>query len=1025
MNIIAFVLSLFSALISFLQGGCGTVISGMGGSLSEHLGDYGASRKFAVMGGSGLLVMLASILGVIGGSLALARKKSGSIFLFICAGMCGIAFAGGFKDAAVYAVIYAVAAFCAMAGSNTENQSTSQTNYSSHTSSSSSHTPYQGPTLLQVLEKTQSSQSTKNESQKTYEPIIGLETESLLKRAFLFLEDGQFDDAGRYLNQALNQDAENSRVYLGQLLLAYKAHNTEELIDKLSKPIEEEKLFQRALRFADDNYKQELEALTQASKTNMEQKRIKKEAEQEKHYQDILNMKSKADRFGLVMLDDLLRHINALRPYKDTDKLYSEVSEIIRLEKKYQEVTKEKSNAKTQQELQHVISQLEELKSYKDSEDLIKQAQAATDDLKKKEVERARRTKKMIKRGLALLLALFIAVILAKPFTCYQIGKLYEEGRYVEKNLDKAKEWYKSAGWKGERWRSDYNSWEWSVENDSQSSSAKAYFAFLCIDAEQGITEAQEKLGDAYYYARGIERDYSKAAEWYLKAAQQGNTYSQYSLAQMYEEGKGVEKNINVAIEWYKKVDNQGGFWTTYAISALGRIYEEGKDVERDLNEARKWYQMVIDDRRASDSDRTTALEGLERIKRLEREEREKLIRYQKLAESGDVEAQNYLRDLQEKQKAKEEQERKAKELEEQKAREEQRAKEEAAEKKRAEAMRIYSSAEINEANGNLDLALSQFRFALELGHPEAQNRITALQEKINARDNESDDDAYARAVQYLDEKNYSQAIDIFRKLANNDYAPAQDKLAWMYQNGWGVEQSYSQAVSWFRKAAEQGNTEAMASMGLMYYRGWGVERDYDTSLEWYGKAARQGSEVAQRRINSIQTLKANKQKIASIERNDDFPIPGTITAETLSVRQSPNTNSTRIKTLRTGHPVSVSKATESDNDYWLYIRTASGTEGWVLGGYVKLIDRNLSYEETNNRRRSLPKSGYVATHNDTLNLRNIPAVKGSQVIEKLDSGTSFTAYEVFAGDTVDWYRIRTNYGDEGWVSGKYIELQY
>ena len=49
------------------------------------------------------------------------------------------------------------------------------------------------------------------------------------------------------------------------------------------------------------------------------------------------------------------------------------------------------------------------------------------------------------------------------------------------------------------------------------------------------------------------------------------------------------------------------------------------------------------------------------------------------------------------------------------------------------------------------------------------------------------------------------------------------------------------------------------------------------------------------------------------------------------------------------------------------------------------------------------------------LNLRNIPAVKDSDVVEKLDNGESFTAYEVFAGDTIDWYRIRTSFtGNEG-----------
>ena len=87
-----------------------------------------------------------------------------------------------------------------------------------------------------------------------YEPVIGLETEALIKRAALFLEDGEFDDAGRYLEQALNQDAENPRVHLTKLMLERKVHNVEELIETSTAPLENDKLFQRALRFADDEY---------------------------------------------------------------------------------------------------------------------------------------------------------------------------------------------------------------------------------------------------------------------------------------------------------------------------------------------------------------------------------------------------------------------------------------------------------------------------------------------------------------------------------------------------------------------------------------------------------------------------------------------------------------------------------------------------------------------------------------------------------------------------------------------------
>ena len=91
------------------------------------------------------------------------------------------------------------------------------------------------------------------------------DTNALIKRAFLFLEDGEFDNAGQYLNQALNQDAEDSRIHFGLLMLEHRVHNADELIGKLATPLEEEKLFQRALRFAQGEYKSQLESYARAS----------------------------------------------------------------------------------------------------------------------------------------------------------------------------------------------------------------------------------------------------------------------------------------------------------------------------------------------------------------------------------------------------------------------------------------------------------------------------------------------------------------------------------------------------------------------------------------------------------------------------------------------------------------------------------------------------------------------------------------------------------------------------------------
>ena len=478
--------------------------------------------------------------------------------------------------------------------------------------------------------------------------------------------------------------------------------------------------------------------------------------------------------------------------------------------------------------------------------------------------------------------------------------------------------------------------------------------------------------------------DYERAGENYEKLNKQAEDLRQSSDSSK----DNYEEAIKLALKYRSSIS---------AYKFLGDCYLNDWGIEKKTTKASEYFKISAE---SGDIYSQIALASI--YESVFNDKKQASLWYQKLADSGSEFAKKRLEAFREEQKKQEEQ------------------------KKAQDAERVYRSAEINEKSGNLEAALAQYRHALELGHPKAQDSISAIENKQKAEiENKR---AYAEGEQYLNDKNYSQAFEIFRRLANAGYAPAQDKLAWMYQNGWGVDQSYAYAVSWFRKAAEQGNTEALASMGLMYYRGWGVIQNYDTALEWYSRAAAQGSEVAQRRINSIQLLKTNKQKIAYVENKSDFPVSGKIFAETLSVRQSPNTKSRVIKTLKSGHPVSISKASESDNDYWFYIKTASGTEGWVLGGYVTLTDRDLTYEENRNRRYSLPKSGYVTTSSQSsfLNLRNIPAIEGSQVVEKLDNGERFTAYEIFAGDTMDWYRIKTSYsGNEGWVSGKYIELNY
>ena len=61
------------------------------------------------------------------------------------------------------------------------------------------------------------------------------------------------------------------------------------------------------------------------------------------------------------------------------------------------------------------------------------------------------------------------------------------------------------------------------------------------------------------------------------------------------------------------------------------------------------------------------------------------------------------------------------------------------------------------------------------------------------------------------------------------------------YANGQGVRQDLVQAVQWYRKAAEQGFAQAQYNFGVMYAKGEGVRQNYKIAKEWFGKACDNG----------------------------------------------------------------------------------------------------------------------------------------------------------------------------------------
>ena len=101
----------------------------------------------------------------------------------------------------------------------------------------------------------------------------------------------------------------------------------------------------------------------------------------------------------------------------------------------------------------------------------------------------------------------------------------------------------------------------------------------------------------------------------------------------------------------------------------------------------------------------------------------------------------------------------------------------------------------------------------------------------------------------YYRKGDYSKAIELLKKSAEQGYAKAQNHLGFMYYSGQGVNQDNSKALEWFKKAAEQGLTAAQNNLGATYENDLGVNQDYSKALEWYNKAAEQGDTTAQNNL--------------------------------------------------------------------------------------------------------------------------------------------------------------------------------
>ena len=190
----------------------------------------------------------------------------------------------------------------------------------------------------------------------------------LLKRAFMFLEDRDFDSANDYAEKVLDLDPECANAYVVKLLADYKLRTQEQLHfsnnsspDGLFiRPIENNANYKKAVRFADANLKAELEKDSADNAEEYDHRRYEAAVKQMNDSRTDSDFHKAADSF------DVISH------YRDSAQL-AEQCRTNAKEYLYQQAILYMESSVTEMQFKNAAVNFETISGYRDSDELAKQ----------------------------------------------------------------------------------------------------------------------------------------------------------------------------------------------------------------------------------------------------------------------------------------------------------------------------------------------------------------------------------------------------------------------------------------------------------------------------------------------------------------------------------------------------------------------------------------------------------------------------------------------------------------------------
>ncbi|MBR6696276.1 MAG: TIR domain-containing protein [Oscillospiraceae bacterium] len=199
------------------------------------------------------------------------------------------------------------------------------------------------------------------------------DTAPLLKRAFMFLEDGDFKSAEEYCEKVLDINPECAEAYLGKLMVDFKIDRKENF-KNLDKPFSDNINYQKIMRFGDEDLKNELSGYIEEINQRNENERL------EGIYSNALNILQTSNNESEIR--EAKKKFESISDYKDSVEKIAECEEKA-LEYLYARACNKMKEAEHEYDLGHAAELFDEIIDYRDSSELKQECLEKAETIKK------------------------------------------------------------------------------------------------------------------------------------------------------------------------------------------------------------------------------------------------------------------------------------------------------------------------------------------------------------------------------------------------------------------------------------------------------------------------------------------------------------------------------------------------------------------------------------------------------------------------------------------------------------------